>query len=225
MVPGGMSGRSTVVGCVGCQHGGMSTAATPKGERRRRALVEAAADIVLESGIDAVRHRAVASRAGLPLASTTYYFDSLEDLITCAVHLNTVRELDVMRERVDEVPEGPRGVESTADLIVDLLIGPRGVGDTDRERLISRYERWVAAARHPELRDVRLRMREEIDALLAELLERCGRAAHVPQLRRIVAIVDGAVLDGLGDLDPDPRGLARGILVDMVESVAPPTCE
>lgn len=201
----------------------MSTAATPKGERRRRALVEAAADIVLESGIDAVRHRAVASRARLPLASTTYYFDSLEDLIRCAVHHNTVRELEMMRERVDEVPEEPRGVERTADLIVDLLIGPRG--DDDTEHLISRYERWVATARHPELRDVRLYMRAEIDRLLAELLERCGRVPRIHLLRRIVAIVDGAVIDGLGELDPDPRGLARGILVGMVDGVAPPAVE
>lgn len=200
----------------------MSTAATPKGERRRQALVEAAADIILEYGIDAVRHRAVATRAGLPLASTTYYFDSLDDLVTCAVHHNSVRELDVMRDRVNEVTQCARGVESTTDLIVDLLIGPRGVGETERERLISRYERSVATARHPELRGVQLHTRQQVDDLLADLLERCGRTARIPQLRRIVAIVDGAVIGGLGELDPDPRGLARGILLDVVESFAPP---
>jgi hypothetical protein len=44
-------------------------------------------------------------------------------------------------------------------------------------------------------------------------------------LRRLVAVVDGAVLGGLGDLDPDPRSLARGILLEVVESVAPPADE
>ncbi|NKZ75274.1 TetR family transcriptional regulator, partial [Rhodococcus hoagii] len=43
----------------------MTSAATPKGERRRQALVTAAADLLLEGGFDAVRHRAVATRAGL----------------------------------------------------------------------------------------------------------------------------------------------------------------
>ena len=57
------------------------TAVTPKGERRRYALVSAAAELLCEGGFDAVRHRAVAQRAGLPLASTTYYFSSLDDLI------------------------------------------------------------------------------------------------------------------------------------------------
>jgi len=201
----------------------VSIAVTPKGERRRRALVEAAADLILESGLDAVRHRAVATRAGLPLASTTYYFDSLDDLLTCAMHYNGERELDAMRERVREIRQLPRSREGTADLIVDLLIGPRdGDGGIERERLISRYERCVATARYPELRDGQVRMREQIDDLLTDLLERCGRSVRTRELRRLVAVVDGAVLGGLGEIDPDPRSLARGILLDVVETVAPP---
>lgn len=180
-----------------------------------------------------MRHRAVANRAGLPLASTTYYFDSLDDLVACAVHHNGERELEVMRGRIRDIPCCPRSLESTADLIVDLLIGPCGADsapdvagrallDDDRERLISRYERCVATARHPELRDVQLTMREQVDALLTDLLERCGRSVRERQLHRLVAVVDGAVLGGLGDLDPDPRGLARAILLDVMDTVAPP---
>ncbi|MGX7723532.1 TetR/AcrR family transcriptional regulator [Rhodococcus rhodochrous] len=201
----------------------MSIAATPKGERRRQALVEAAADLILEGGIDAVRHRAVATRAGLPLASTTYYFESLDDLVACAVDYNSERELDAMRERVRDIEPLPRSLEGTADLIVELLIGPRDCdGGIDRERLISRYERCVATARYPELRDVQVRMREQIDHLLTDLLERCCRSVRPREVRRLVAVVDGAVLGGLGELDPDPRSLARGILLDVVETVAPP---
>lgn len=204
----------------------MSIAATPKGERRRQALVEAAADLILEGGIESVRHRAVANRAGLPLASTTYYFDSLDDLVACAVDYNSERELDAMRAWVAEVEQRPRGLEGTADLIVELLIGPRCDDEIiDHERLVSRYERCVATARYPELRDVQSRMRAEVDDFLAELLERCGRSAKPDQLRRLVAVVDGAVLGGLGDVDPDPRALARGILMDVVETVAPPSDE
>ena len=73
--------------------------ATPKGERRRRALITAAADLLRDNGIDAVRHRAVAQRAGLPLASTTYYFSSLEDLIARAVEHAGAHELEQIQER------------------------------------------------------------------------------------------------------------------------------
>ena len=58
---------------------------TPKGERRRFALICAAAELLCHAGFEAVTHRAVAERAGLPLASTTYYFSSLEELIETAV--------------------------------------------------------------------------------------------------------------------------------------------
>ena len=200
----------------------VSTAATPKGERRRQALVESAAELILEGGIDAVRHRAVANRAGLPLASTTYYFDSLDELVVCAFEYNSNRELAEMRVRVEEVTPSHRSLESTAELIVDLLIGPRGVGELEREQLISRYERCVATARHPELRDVQVHARSTIEELVTDLLERCGRTVAPTQIRRLVAAVDGAVLGALGELDPDPRGLARGILLDVVGSVAPP---
>ena len=49
----------------------MTAASTPKGERRRHELIAAAAALLTEGGFDAIRHRAVAERAGLPLASTT----------------------------------------------------------------------------------------------------------------------------------------------------------
>jgi AcrR family transcriptional regulator len=63
----------------------VTAAVTPKGVRRRGALVSAAAELLCEGGFEAVRHRAVARRAGLPLASTTYYFSSLDELVGNAV--------------------------------------------------------------------------------------------------------------------------------------------
>ena len=51
-----------------------------RGVQRRAALIEAAADLLLEQGLAALSHRAVAARAGLPLAATTYYFASVDDL-------------------------------------------------------------------------------------------------------------------------------------------------
>ena len=65
----------------------VTAAVTPKGERRRYALIRAAADLLCEGGFEAVTHRAVAERAGLPLASTTYYFASLDEVVEAAVDL------------------------------------------------------------------------------------------------------------------------------------------
>ncbi|HEY5858474.1 MAG TPA: TetR family transcriptional regulator [Aldersonia sp.] len=199
----------------------MTTATTPKGERRRRALVSAAAELLREGGFDAVRHRAVATRAALPLAATTYYFDSLDDLIACAVEFSGTAELDEMRRRVREVTHRRRGSDSTVDLVVDLLVCSEDDPDP-HEQLIARYERTLASARHPQLREVQLRLRRQLDDLLADLLRRSGRVVQPEQLRRLQAVVDGAVVGALCEMDPDPRKTARGALLEVIDIVAPP---
>ncbi|MET8654880.1 MULTISPECIES: TetR/AcrR family transcriptional regulator [Nocardia] len=198
----------------------MITATTPKGERRRQALVAAAAELLLEGGFDAVRHRSVATRADLPLASTTYYFESLEDLIARAVEFSGNAELDTMRRRIGEVSHRRRGAEATVDLVLDLLIG---ADEAARGQLIARYERSVASARHPELRGVQLRLRAQLDELLAEVLRRSDRTVRPEQLRRLVAVVDGAVVAALSEMDPEPRRMARGALLEVIDIVAPAT--
>ncbi|NLE81440.1 MAG: TetR family transcriptional regulator [Rhodococcus sp.] len=199
----------------------MSSAATPKGERRRQALVEAAADLLLEGGFDAVRHRSVATRADLPLASTTYYFESLDDLIACAVERNGTRDLDAMRSRVGEIVHHPRTSSETADLLVELLVGPCNPDEADRERLITRYERFVACARSAALRDVQRRLGTQVTDALTDALVRSDRDAREGTLRKLVAIVDGAVVSSLAEHDLDPRELARRILSDVLDIVAP----
>ncbi|WP_280273647.1 TetR/AcrR family transcriptional regulator [Nocardia wallacei] len=203
----------------------MITATTPKGERRRQALVAAAAELLLEGGFDAVRHRSVATRADLPLASTTYYFESLEDLIARAVEFSGNAELDAMRRRVGEVTHRRRGADATVDLILDLLVGVDGHNEFERGQLIARYERSVASARHPELRDVQLRLRAQLEELLADVLRRSDRVVRIEQLRRLVAVVDGAVVAALAELDPQPRRVARAALLELIDVIAPPTSQ
>ncbi|GAB3212814.1 TetR/AcrR family transcriptional regulator [Nocardia tengchongensis] len=201
----------------------MTTATTPKGERRRHALVCAAAELLLEGGFEAVRHRSVATRADLPLASTTYYFESLEDLIARAVEFSGTAELEAMRRRVGEVTHRRRAAEATVELVLDLLVGPEIQDEDARGQLIARYERTVASARHPELREVQLRLRAQLDELLADVLRRSDRVVRAEQTRRLVAVVDGAVVTALGEFDPQPRRMARGALLEIIDIVAPPT--
>jgi DNA-binding transcriptional regulator YbjK len=51
-------------------------------EQRRQAILDAALRIIVRDGVRAVRHRAVAAEAGVPLSATTYYFKDINDLIT-----------------------------------------------------------------------------------------------------------------------------------------------
>ncbi len=54
-------------------------------EGRRRAIINAAAQIVAEQGATALTHRAVAARANVSLGSTTRYFASIDELYQAAL--------------------------------------------------------------------------------------------------------------------------------------------
>ncbi|MCB0948086.1 MAG: TetR family transcriptional regulator [Mycobacterium sp.] len=198
---------------------GVTAAVTPKGERRRYALVSAAADLLCEGGFDAVRHRAVARRAGLPLASTTYYFSSLEDLIAKAVEHVGTRESEELRERLSALSRRRRGAESTADVLVDLLVGDSPEQVT--ERLISRYERYIACARQPGLRDIQRRILAQRTAAVGEVIGRSGRSVRAELLTALVCAVDGAVVAALVGVGDGPRATARATLIDVIDVLAP----
>jgi DNA-binding transcriptional regulator YbjK len=186
----------------------MTTASTPKGERRRQALVEAAADLLAERGFDAIRHRAVAERAGLPLASTTYYFDSLDELITAAVRHRGQSELARGRAQLAEVAEPDPDFDTLIELVLDQLLGV----EHDAEAVLLRYERLVATGRRPYLRPVMRAMAAELNALMSDIFVRCGMRLSAERVEQIIALVDGAVVNALIEIHSDPRATARRML-------------
>ena len=64
-------------------------ASRAKSEQRRRLILEATMRIIVRDGVRGVRHRAIASEAGVPLAATTYYFKDIRELIADAFTLYT----------------------------------------------------------------------------------------------------------------------------------------
>ena len=197
----------------------MTAAVTPKGERRRYALVSAASELLAEGGFEAVRHRAVAQRAGLPLASTTYYFSSLDDLIARAVEHIGMIEVAQLRARVNSLSRRRRGPETSAEVLADLLVedvsGP-GLAD----QLISRYERLIACTRLPALREtMRRNLRQRAEAV-ADAIERSGRSVHIELVRTLLCAVDGSVVSALVE-GRDPRTAARQTVVELIEVLAP----
>lgn len=77
-----------------------------RSRQRREELLAAAIELFAEGGSRAVTHRAVAKRAGLPPATTTYYFESIDDLLREALadHITSWRnELDLL-SGMDQLP-------------------------------------------------------------------------------------------------------------------------
>lgn len=185
-----------------------SAASTPKGERRRAALVAAAAELLVEGGFDAIRHRAVADRAGLPLASTTYYFDSLDDLVHAAMEHYGRSELARGRERLAGLSVEHRGVDTLVELVLDQLLGE----DPNYDAVLLRYERLVGTGRRPHLRPLMRTLAGELRELLTEIFHRSGFEVDSGRLEQLIALVDGAVVNALIEVDPDPRAVAARML-------------
>ncbi len=193
--------------------GGASRAATAKGAARREAIVAAAAGLVATEGPDGTSHRAVAAAAGVPLAATTYYFRSLDDLLVAAVERAADDELGPVTELVAALPRRRTSADRVAGIVLDVVLGPDRVEDAD---LQAHYERFLAGGRHPALRPVLRRTRRRVDALLTEALDRCGHAGA--DTAQLVAVLDGTVISALVEGDGRARVRARGAVAALLGS-------
>jgi hypothetical protein len=78
--------------------------------------------------------------------------------------------------------------------------------------VLLRYERLVATGRRPYLRPLMRALAVELYELLAEIFARSGMPVTKDRLERIVALVDGAVVNALIEIHADPRATARRML-------------
>ena len=194
-------------------------AATPKGLARRQLLAEAAGALLMQHGHEAVRHRAVAQLAGPPLASTTYYFSSLTDLLAAAVVYTCEVDAREMTDRCMALPVQSRGARDTAAALAQVF-----VGDGSSSRLATRYELFVLAARHPELVDTIMARQDQVEHIAAEVLARSQRTNAPDGVRRLIAFENGALLGSISLDDArrsDPVGAVTDAIADVVDMLAP----
>jgi DNA-binding transcriptional regulator YbjK len=170
-----------------------SVARYARGTRRRSALIEAAAGLLLEEGLGALSHRAVAARAGLPLASTTYYFDSADDLRDAA--LNHIAEEWARRAGavVDALPAELDHAEAA-----QAVVGIMGADAPSRQMLLV-YERYLEAGRHERLRPVVVAWNGRLKALVREVLHRADLPAGEDRASLVLAVADGVAVTALAE--------------------------
>lgn len=162
--------------------------------QRRDQILEAALRLIGSSGREAVTHRAVAEEAGVPLGSTTYYFNSRDDLLGQALEHVSAQEI----ERYDGLAEDLRRLNSPTEL-ADRLLSELVSAAQDRIAYIAEYELWLEAGRRPELREAAQSWCDAEQRAVAGALEHLGSADPRADASLVVA-----ALDGLGE-----RVLAR----------------
>ncbi|WP_029263692.1 MULTISPECIES: TetR/AcrR family transcriptional regulator [unclassified Microbacterium] len=128
-------------------------------EARRREIVTAAAELIVEVGAEAVTHRKVAARAGVPLGATTQYFDTLDDLRAAAFRAladEVDARLDGVRQTIADRGDSPAVI---AALVFESL---------DDHHAVQADRAVVTAAVHdPRLRELARHLSDR----LVELLE------------------------------------------------------
>lgn len=180
-----------------------------RGQHRQAALLEAAADLLLERGLSAVTHRAVAARAALPLAATTYYFASLQDLRDQALRHLADGWLQRAHATVGGLPQRLDGADDVARALVRVVTGAGQTADTPPHHLFVMYERYLEAGRHPPLRPLVVAYNDELATLAQEVLQRGSFPCSQQHARLALAVVDGALITALAEGQPPTRTAAR----------------
>ena len=172
----------------------------PRGEARREAILRATLALIGERGPDAVTHRAVAERAGVPLASTTYWFESKEDLLQETLLLAAREEVARLERLVLELAPSDVEVTGWAQAVASVLAADV---EADPVRHVAFIELVLEGTRRPWL----LEEIERWDRAHLNLAELGLRAAGSPDpagdAPLVVAAITGLLLGQLTSPRPD----------------------
>ena len=190
-------------------------------ERRRQDLIEATLDCVAEKGLKGATVRAIALRAGVTAGLIRHYFLGKEDLLQAAYSTLMGRMTEQAKAALDMQGADPRRrlaafVEANlAPPVVDVRTFSLWAGFIGRV-----HSDPALASAH---RDSYLGFRDEVEALVAEVLRGEGRLAGKATLQRhaiaINAVIDGLWIEGCLAGDIFASGELAGIGKDSVETL------
>lgn len=189
----------------------MTSSAVPLQDRsraRRDAILRAAIDLLADGGARAVTHRAVAQRADVPLAATTYYFASIGQLTQEALRLHVTERVDQLRAITEAATETEATATEIAERFVEALMS------RDPAATIAQFEVYLEAARNPELREVVGTALDAFEKLGEVTLAGLGAREPAQAANGFVAIINGFALNRLArprSVEADARSMLDGI--------------
>lgn len=171
---------------------------------RQQRIIDAALAVISEHGVAATTHRKIAAAAEVPLGSLTYYFASLEDILTTAFLQLAAQSSAAFRARL-ETANDPI---SAREAVIDIIAG--SIWAEPRTLLLS-YELYAFAARHPPVSAV---MQQWMDASRAAL----SRFFDPLTARALDALIEGIGIHNSIDREPLDR-ISIGIIVERIARV------
>ncbi|BES71191.1 TetR/AcrR family transcriptional regulator [Marinobacter nanhaiticus D15-8W] len=185
-------------------------ASRAKSEHRRRRILEAALDIAAREGVRGIKHRPVARAAGVPLASTTYYFRDIEELIRDAFmlfaekanedledfygHLNALIDVALAQGKL----HSDAGRSDIAGNLADYIAGYFGEQLRNYQSTILTEQVFLAEAmREPSLEGLAREYRRAWLNGVEQMLVRLGTANPRRDAALLISVVSGMGYDGL----------------------------
>ncbi|WP_299530065.1 TetR/AcrR family transcriptional regulator [uncultured Streptomyces sp.] len=160
---------------------------------RRDRIIDAALDLIADQGVAGISHRKVAARAGVPLGSMTYHFESMNALLHEAFTRFSDTIVAVFEERLGAATGTAEAREAVADLVHHLSSG-------NQRELVLTQELYTLAAREPSYRTLtRTWMGRSRRALERHFDPRTAR--------ELDALIEGLSLHRALDTDPHDRAL------------------
>lgn len=174
-----------------------------RGLERRNLLLQTTLALIADRGISAVNHRSVAEAAGVPLGSTTYWFDSRQQMLTESLEQFVREEISVLNERLEGLLADELSPSRLADEFVALLMTQLG---EDRWRTVAQYTLLQEAIRHPELEAVCRDWTDAWDEALAGVFTTLGVPSPELEAQMFLSMLDGLLLNQLATPCPDAEG-------------------
>jgi DNA-binding transcriptional regulator YbjK len=193
--------------------------ARPRGAARRRAIVQAALSLLGREGAGAITHRAVAAEAGVPLAATTYYFRTKDELVVDAFALAMTEDVAALGAVEQPGAGAADDVPAVAAWLGRLLLSDLG---TDRATQLVLFELEIEAARRPELTALARAWTDAYVRAVAPALARLGSPDPDRDAWIVVTALEGMSLDLLATGEPD-RDTALVAVERLLRALVAPT--
>lgn len=164
---------------------------------RKRRILDATLDVLVEHGIAETTHRRIAAHAHVPLGSITYHFASLIDLQTQAFG----RYVELQSTVFENLFECVETREQLVEVLVEFVHG----GAARQRSAVLGFELHLAALRNPELRALTEAWTEHSRAILARFTDPDSAA-------RLDALLEGMIMHALLSTTPQPRDKTRAAI-------------
>lgn len=174
-----------------------------KSEVTQEKIIRAATAVIRKDGLQACTHRAVAEEAGVSLGTTTYQFRSLDELLNAVMQLAIDEFCTSTREWLQHNTSG-----AVEDILTRFVLWTL----SERSRLNTEYELFVAAVSRPLLRPCAMHWLHVHETLLVEYLQLTPEKA-----RAAVSFIDAWLMRGI--LDEPETVLAEDLIRTVFRAI------